>query len=532
VDRGGFVVAWEDPSLDGDGFGIFGRRLGRGGAEFAVNSYTTHGQTYPSAGADGMGNFVVAWQSTGQDLTSTEGVFAQRFSPDIMIDDNVGGYDSGSFPSIAANAAGEFVVVWDFPYPAGGSGRLFDRFGRARTDMDVRYADTVAMAGRGSFVVGWMDYGQVFSQRFSPSGRALGSEFKVPTDTTCQHRNPSIAMDDSGSFVVVWESDVQYPCSYGQDGSGSGIFGQRYDSAGTAQGGEFRVNSYTTGDQDGPSISMAASGQFVVVWHGLNQYGSGDYEIFGQRYDSAGGAQGGEFQVNSATVGDQLHPSVSVAASGEFVVVWTGNASGHWDIFAQRYDSSGAETGAEFRVNSYTSGDQRVPKVAMDAQGNFAVVWRDSGRLLGDFGQFYDGAGSPVGGEFQISSLTETTENITKIAAADVSRFILAFSSGVYGENPWKTYIKRLQLPPCVAAVPSLEVETAGGGSSLKFTWPNVYDADSYVVYEKTIPYGAFFTETGTASDGSTGLTVPMPADSKYYLIAARKASCGEGRKR
>jgi hypothetical protein len=384
------------------------------------------------------------------------------------------------------------------------------------------------MDGRGNFVVGWVDYDVgtsdgVFARRFSRSGRALGDTFQVNSYTTADQDNPSMAIDDAGNFTVVWQSRDQ-------DGSGSGIFAQRYDSSGMAQGGESQVNSANGGDQDDPSVSMDASGRFVVVWRGPDLYGAGNSEIFGQRYDSLGAKQGTEYSVNSYFTGDQSRPVISMAATGDVVVVWESNdqdGSGA-GIFGQRYDSSGAKAGAEFRVNTYTSGDQTDPKVAMDAQRNFVVVWESDHPPGGQFGQFYDGAGATVGGEFHVTR-AELLHKRTEIAADDASRFIMTFD-GVHPSED--TIIKRLQRPPCVAAVPSLEVEPADGGSSLKLTWPNVYAANSYVVYEKTIPYGAFFTETGTAPSGPMGLTVPMPAGNRFYLVAARKASCGEGRKR
>ena len=39
----------------------------------------------------------------------------------------------------------------------------------------------------------------------------------------------------------------------GQDGSGHGIYGQRYAADGTPVGSEFRVNTFTTDDQVFPS---------------------------------------------------------------------------------------------------------------------------------------------------------------------------------------------------------------------------------------------------------------------------------------
>ena len=49
-------------------------------------------------------------------------------------------------------------------------------------------------------------------------------------------------MDDDGDFVITWQS-------HGQDGSGWGIYAQRYNAAGVKQGTEFRVNTYTLSHQ-------------------------------------------------------------------------------------------------------------------------------------------------------------------------------------------------------------------------------------------------------------------------------------------
>jgi hypothetical protein len=85
-------------------------------------------------------------------------------------------------------------------------------------------------------------------------------------------------MDGSGNFVVVWES-------LGQDDFGFfGTFGQRYSSVGSPSGPEFRVNSYTTSDQGGPSAAMDSSGKFVVVWQGTGSQDGNGSGVFGQRF--------------------------------------------------------------------------------------------------------------------------------------------------------------------------------------------------------------------------------------------------------
>src|SRR2546430_1126178 len=125
-------------------------------------------------------------------------------------------------------------------------------------------------------------------------------------------------------------------------------------------GSEFRVNSYTTGEQGYKPGSIAIAGTpatFVVVWEDPAKDGS-SYGIFGQRYASSGAPQGGEFEVNTTTDIAQTEPSVAFAGGGgSAVVVWRDafhDASG--DIYGQRYSGSGAPLGGEFRVTTYAVG--------------------------------------------------------------------------------------------------------------------------------------------------------------------------------
>src|SRR5262245_15727305 len=164
--------------------------------------------------------------------------------------------------------------------------------------------------------------------------QAAGPEFQVNTYTTGNqgvypYGAHLVASDASGNFVVVWSGVGS--------GDASGVFAQRYDNTGLRRGSEFRVNAFTTGTQRSPSVVAAADGDFVVVWAGQ---GPGDsYGIFGQRYDGAGSAAGSEFRINAYTTGGQGFPSAAAAADGDFVVVWSGNGPGDDDgVFGRRYD--------------------------------------------------------------------------------------------------------------------------------------------------------------------------------------------------
>src|SRR6185295_18419106 len=101
---------------------------------------------------------------------------------------------------------------------------------------------------------------------------------------------------------------------------------------------------------------------------------------------------GAEFLVNSYTTGGQNVPSVTSRSSGGFVVTWGGDyqdGSGYGAL-ARTYDASGTAQGREFQINTYTTSTQIYPSVAADPGGNFVVLWdstTEDGNARGVFGQ-------------------------------------------------------------------------------------------------------------------------------------------------
>jgi hypothetical protein len=174
----------------------------------------------------------------------------------------------------------------------------------------------------------WESYGQdgsdygVYGQRFDSNGNKVGSEFQVNTWTAYDQANASITSLSNGGFVVVWESGCDYSegCT-AQDGSYYGVFGQRFDSSGGKVGSEFQVNTWTTDEQWYPSISSLSNGGFAVVWESDGQDGSAS-GVYGQRFDSNGNKVGSEFQVNTWTTDGQNGPTITSLPNGGFVVVW------------------------------------------------------------------------------------------------------------------------------------------------------------------------------------------------------------------
>jgi hypothetical protein len=350
-DSGDYVIAWTSYGQDGDGYGIYAQRFDAAGApvggEFAVNTTTTGDQTLAGVAMDSDGDFVITWTSNGQD-GSGDGVFAQRY-------DSAGMAQGGELP-INTFTAG-------------------NQFGRA-----------VAMDDDGNFTVVWTsdgedgdDYG-VFARQYDSGGTPLAGAFQVNTYTTGKQWAPDVAVDADGDFVVVWMSELQ-------DGSEYGVYAQRYNAAGVAQGGELQVNTYTSTTQQFPLVAMDSDGDFVVAWESYGQDGNG-YGVYARRYNAAGAPQGAEFRANSYTAGVQWYTDIAMADDGDFVIVWEsdgqdGDGAG---IYLQSFNALGSPRGAEQRVNSYTADSQLYPVVAVDADGDARVAWMS-------FGQDGDGYG-------------------------------------------------------------------------------------------------------------------------------------------
>ncbi|MGD9857646.1 MAG: cadherin domain-containing protein, partial [Planctomycetaceae bacterium] len=104
-------------------------------------------------------------------------------------------------------------------------------------------------------------------------------------------------------------------------------------------------------------------------------------------------AVGPEFRVNTYITGLQQFEkeatrTVAMDAAGNFVVVWSslsqdggadlvGNPNTTFGVFAQRFDALGNPLGAEFQVNTRTAGNQYQATVDMSPSGDFVITWHD-----------------------------------------------------------------------------------------------------------------------------------------------------------
>jgi len=428
----------------------------------------------------------------------------------------------------AMDSDGDFVITWSSGQDGSGYGVYAQRYNAAGAAQGAEFQvntyttnqqrfPSIAMDSDGDFVITWQSliqggsYNGVYAQRYNAAGAAQGVEFQVNTYTNGQDQ-PSVAVDSDGDFVITWQ-DVS-----GQDGDAFGIYAQRYNASGMVQGAEFQVNTYTTNPQRFPSIAMDSDGDFVISWESGSQdeVGYDGFGVYAQRYNAAGVAQGAEFQVNTYTTGDQRRSSIAMDNDGDFVIAWMSyyQDGSVYGIYAQRYNAAGVVQGAEFKVNTYTTNYQKFPSIAMDNDGDFVIAWQSTGQDgsgYGVYAQRYNAAGVAQGTEFQVNSYTTSGQPVPSIAMDNDGDFVIAWWSYTQDGDGYGIYAQRYQIPnlPPVSAVNSGLTVNEGASqtiTSAQLAFSDVDSPSSEIIFSVTgLPVN------GTLSLGNNSLVLNEP---------------------
>ena len=292
---GHFVVVW-----NGYGRGV-GRRFDVSGAplggQFVLNSNSNVSRRPIAVSANDSGTMVCLWEAYGFGCGTFPCTMARRFAADgtpTELDFRVGTtwlFSSNYEDDIAMTGESEFVVTdasissyqgqYDVSdarvkrYTAGSQQATGVSVDSPSNQLYSFPPARVASNEGGSFVVAWTSFSypaagpaDIRVQPFDRELNPLSDPIVASTDAVNHHFGPDLAVDRKGNFLVVWESSDQ-------DGSGVGIFGQRFAADGSRIGSEFQVNSYTTGDQRTPEVAAGNAGDFIVVWNSFGHDGSG-----------------------------------------------------------------------------------------------------------------------------------------------------------------------------------------------------------------------------------------------------------------
>lgn len=371
------------------------------------------------------GGYLVTWSSFNPDDGTRHDIYGQRYAADgaaVGQEFQINSTEIGSQNSSVATLLGDdsFVVIWWSNHPDPGSGLFGQRFDTDGNSIGDEFLINTIYGPRGPVVTELSDggfvviysggrdaddpAGGVFGQRFAVDGSPFGSEFHVNSYTDSYQQYPSVTGLSDGGFIVVWHSTHQ-------DGSGNGVYGQRYAADSSEIGEEFQINDYTLYSQQNPVVTSLDDGGFLVVWQSYGQDGDSS-GIFGKRYAADGSEAGDEFQINSTYYYRQYDPAVTTLSDGGYIVTWSSwnqNSTGHPGINGQLFDADGTKIGDEFVINTTSDFDQVQSSVTGLADGGFVVtwtIWVQPGSDYDVYGQQFADDGSKVGEEFLVNTHT------------------------------------------------------------------------------------------------------------------------------
>lgn len=366
-------------------------------AEFQVNIESTDDQASAAIAADPAGNFVVVWSSYRQDSNSG-GIFGRLFdkycqpaSGEFQINTTTAGNQTR--PAVAMDQTGNFVVVWQGPTAQGQNNNE-----------------------------------AIFAQRFNSNGQLLGSEFCVSCEANSRLVYPRIAMSRQGRFICTWQKEWFCQPFYVRD-----VFARIYDAIAQPVGAEFKVNLLSNACY--PDAGIDDVGNFTIAWMQQQSGYNPDNAVMFRQYNANGTARANPCQVNTTSFTSITKPSIAVNGNGHFLIVWDGNPqpAGMDNIYGRRFKFNGKAVTDQFTVNTVSSGAQQNPRAAMDNWRRFIIGW--NGETIPDsnerdiFARRYDSTPSPLADEFRVNTYLVDDQKYPSVAMTDGGEFITVWQS-------------------------------------------------------------------------------------------------------
>jgi parallel beta-helix repeat protein len=250
------------------------------------------------------------------------------------------------------------------------------------------------------------------------------NEFSGGADV--KRSSPKTAVSDNGDYVVCWQDT--------RNGNWD-IFCQQYnyDSDVSPNGSNFKVNTDPgTNNQKNPAIDINNSGDFVICWQDSM---NGNWDIYARRYNSNGTPQGSNFKVNDGVGNsDQTHPDMAVYENGNFIICWTDERNSNKDIYIQRYNSQGTPLGSNFKVQTDSDSKEFNPAIALNNNnGNFVICWMNQPAFaIHIFAQRYNSNGTPLGTNIPVYWTNLVGVSALDIAMDENENFVVCWDTRCY----------------------------------------------------------------------------------------------------
>jgi hypothetical protein len=284
-------------------------------------------------------------------------------------------YDGGSTagdPRLAVDASGRVMAAfatgtgaWANYYEPGlgwGGAAIIDNQPGAPTSVRV------ALTPDGN---GWAIWSQaptgllfnVFGNAFD-AGSGWGDAEKVEQGTTGSALAPRLALDATGNAIFIWQqtAGLQYR-----------VWSNRWNANASTFTNPTRIDGASTAYA--PAVASDPNGNGTAVWLQSTQAGGTPLQIAVSRYRPGLGWSAPE---TLAEGGVTNNPRVAMDSEGNAIVAYTRLAPLEDNVDAWAHTYSGGEWSEAVRLGlDEFTGPAYQPSLAMNANGNAMVVWRE-----------------------------------------------------------------------------------------------------------------------------------------------------------
>jgi len=313
------------------------------------------------------------------------------------INDDAAGAAQG-LPDIASSPAGTTFCVWEDSRAGNPDiyGVALDSLG-FRTTPNLRINDDtgfgeqrtprIVSVGPDRYLVVWGDQraGQsdIWGSYRNVSGAPIGPNFLISPDPVAGgsfQGEPAVAIDASGLTLVAWLDGREGGSVFGATFD---VYGQWLDTSGAPLGGNFKINSTSSSQQDAsPAVVADATQGFVVAWIDRRLGTSTDPgDVYAQRFGPDRSLIGVNVRVNDDPLGRNQKSVRGASGPDGAYLFWEDQRGGFGldaNVESAQVPYTSASPGPNVRVNASTPGRQGTPSAVWDGRDAFLVAWEDT----------------------------------------------------------------------------------------------------------------------------------------------------------